>query len=1814
MTTLRVPGIAEPPAAGVEDGRPAAGLLSVRRRGAVRLDAARGTAAPVEIAGVQPEDVVELHLDGDVRIWMRFDDFQREFPAAAARDVDDAVVLSPQLPLGPRTRGVGTLLLQALQVFDVRPQEHAARRLAARLEGGDSRLLHCPLAGPLALAAAPPVLAAGQPALVFLHGTASSTAGSFGALWTPARAAQLRRLQQAYGDACFAFEHRTLSQSPVRNAIDLLIALRPLGGRPLHLVSHSRGGLIGDLLCRVVERGAFTAAEADLYAVGDPDAPADAAVQAERRRELDELAALLDDAATAFPVQRYVRVACPARGTTLASGRLDRWLSIVANLVGRIPGLDQNPLYEAIVDFTLAVARERTNPKTLPGLQAMMPESALVRILNNPARIVDGDLSVVAGDAEGGGVLGTLKLLVPDLFFGGDHDLVVDTRAMYGGAPRRGGARAVFDQGPEVSHFTYFANSRTAELVVAGLTRRDDGDGGFTAPAIPREVPRRALRGPAGPRPVVFILPGIMGTHLAANGSRVWINPLSLAGGGLRKLAIDAPNVDAQALVGLAYGDLVEYLSQSHDVVTFPYDWRRSIADAATDLARALGPHLDAARAGRQPLHLLAHSMGGLVARMLIAQAPELWDRICEHPQGRLVMLGTPNGGSHEITSLLVGVSGTLRKLALVDLRNDRRDLLRIIARFPGVLEMLPEAEAGALDLFTGAAWDRLAAVDDTGWTRPAAAALAAAQVARRRLPVALPHADRVLYVAGCAPATPVALELHLQADPGERLRFAATGQGDGRVPWATGILPGLRTWYMAAAEHGDLANHAPAFPALLDLLLTGTTTRLPTTPPVVLRGVDERFPMPRDVADVVPDEEELARAALGSRRRRRAAPPPAHRVSVSVAHGDLAYARHPVLVGHYAGDTIISAEAVLDRRLDGRLRRRQQLGLYPGAIGTHASVLQHDPYRKPAGAIVVGLGQVGELTAGSLAKSVAAAVRDYAMTVAERPRAPDCPPGTPRLATLTALLIGTGAGGLPVRESVAAIVRAVVRTNAALRLAQLDREVLIDEVEFVEVFADQAIHAARALQSLPGDAELRAAVVVEDPVLVQRAGARRREVFEEGGGWWQRMQIRAVDDGLRFALLTNRARAEVNLVATERGLVDQFLDRATRQPTSSQETARTLFELLLPNALKDRMPTRDALVLVVDEAAARYPWELLEDRWAEGQRPLALERGVLRQLETTAFRERVEITAERTALLIGDPDTQGFATPLPGAAAEVGAVARRLAAGNFAVRTCVHGAPSDVVTALHAGAYRILHLAGHGVHDFAVPPAPTDPAAPPASPRRVSGMVIGNGAFLTPAAVEQMRRVPELVFINCCHLARVDRTAQQLAAPPFDRFAANIAAQFIRIGVRAVVAAGWAVDDAAAETFATTFYDHLLGGMAFGDAVLQARRDTYDRHPGVNTWGAYQCYGDPAYTFVPDGDGWSRPAAPRAVAPAEVVRQLEQLAARARARAEEDDAGLSTELDRLAADIRPDWLRRGDVRAALGIAYGELRRFGPAIAHLRAALAADGTPALVALEQLANFESRAAVDLWTGRADGVADETPATLLEHALDRLRELLALGRTGERLSLLGAVYKRAALLGLGGERLVMLQRMADCYREAHGASDGEPPFAVRDPYPLLNWMLAEVVRGWGGSPSDVDVAAWLRAARAEGERRDRREPDFWSGAVAPDCAVLQHLLDGDLDQAAVRGPIVRAYAALRRRAASPREISSLVEQLEFLLAMTDLVADAGARRRLRGGLERLRADVAAGASPPPDAAPALPDATTEARKPAARPRRRPRRPSR
>ena len=82
----------------------------------------------------------------------------------------------------------------------------------------------------------------------------------------------------------------------------------------------------------------------------------------------------------------------------------------------------------------------------------------------------------------------------------------------------------------------------------------------------------------------------------------------------------------------------------------------------------------------------------------------------------------------------------------------------------------------------------------------------------------------------------------------------------------------------------------------------------------------------------------------------------------------------------------IVSAEAALNDSLGNVLRERFDLGRYPGAIGTFA-IVGHQV--RPKGAIVVGLGEVGELTPERLRDTFGVALKEYALSISQDPLSP---------------------------------------------------------------------------------------------------------------------------------------------------------------------------------------------------------------------------------------------------------------------------------------------------------------------------------------------------------------------------------------------------------------------------------------------------------------------------------------------------------------------------------------------------------------------------------------------------------------------------------------------------------------------------------------------------------------------------------------------------------------------------------------------------------------------------------------------------------
>lgn len=258
--------------------------------------------------------------------------------------------------------------------------------------------------------------------LLLVHGTFSSTVGSFGALSTFAEGQAM--LQQAldHYDLVIGYDHYTLSETPEQNAEAILQSLLPLivdgQGLDLDVMAFSRGGLVF--------------------------------------RYLSEI--LIPDADVAIVCHKAIFVACTNDGTELADDEnwkhlVDFYTNMIAGatrIIGLAPGaaLPTRILRQgikAIGSLVTYLAQDGISNNSVPGVAAMEPDGDFVTALNRTPthRTLPAVQAsyVIASNFEPSGrednvSLGrTLTLKLADGFvdrlMGIDNDLVVNNDSMF---------------------------------------------------------------------------------------------------------------------------------------------------------------------------------------------------------------------------------------------------------------------------------------------------------------------------------------------------------------------------------------------------------------------------------------------------------------------------------------------------------------------------------------------------------------------------------------------------------------------------------------------------------------------------------------------------------------------------------------------------------------------------------------------------------------------------------------------------------------------------------------------------------------------------------------------------------------------------------------------------------------------------------------------------------------------------------------------------------------------------------------------------------------------------------------------------------------------------------------------------------------------------------------------------------------------------------------------------------------------------------------------------------------------------------------
>ena len=173
-------------------------------------------------------------------------------------------------------------------------------------------------------------------------------------------------------------------------------------------------------------------------------------------------------------------------------------------------------------------------------------------------------------------------------------------------------------------------------------------------------------------------------------------------------------------------------------------------------------------------------------------------------------MVGAPHAGSFEAVRWLNGDNETLGKLSLLDITNSKRDIQKIVSRYPGILELLPHDEDQS-DYADAHYWQNLIDTAGRKVPQPRVRDLRAARDSWRTMADLPSDGSFMKSVVGWSRDGTINDLKHLPPDgsglPGReiaRIEYQPTYRGDGTVTWASSRLPGVQMWYVPDAEHEE--------------------------------------------------------------------------------------------------------------------------------------------------------------------------------------------------------------------------------------------------------------------------------------------------------------------------------------------------------------------------------------------------------------------------------------------------------------------------------------------------------------------------------------------------------------------------------------------------------------------------------------------------------------------------------------------------------------------------------------------------------------------------------------------------------------------------------------------------------------------------------------------------------------------------------------------------------------------------------------------------------------------------------------------------
>jgi pimeloyl-ACP methyl ester carboxylesterase len=1061
----------------------------------------------------------------------------------------------------------------------------------------------------------------------------------------------------------------------------------------------------------------------------------------------------------------------------------------------------------------------------------------------------------------------------------------------------------------------------------------------------------------APPKGNVVVIPGFLGSELTAyspGGGQepIWLNVQRLASDGFDRLRIgddacpdpDGEQLKASGVFKRHYGELLLALAARWNVQAFAYDWRQDLNASADRLDTWL-----ASKFSGQPVHLVAHGSGGLVARAFIARHPQRWESMLDkncgaasQRGGRLVLLGTPNHGSIMTVQALAGVAGFVTKLGLLKGLRDRDELLKVVLSFPGLYQLLPAPDLfpDAVRLYQGRTYSDLASVDVEVPQRHFTAARKFHE--SLRAPKGL---DRIHAIQGYGQATYCGIKDFNRLDHLDA--YSATGRGDGVVTLDMARLDGAAN-YFVAEEHAGLTSNHEVLAAIDELLARGCTERLGADPGPFedvrtaqllaqaheqdMRRSEEwtrQVRLAGGEASSLPSdrhlEESLTRDLLSPRQIITKRPPSPSimmkhpRVEIALANDRIAtldcdrYRTRrsdlpvdAIAVGHYLGvkpsgserelDAAIS-RAILDlapeqpiKESDLVLTQYSERGILKGELGQ--PFFLPDPRDHTGNRIIAiaGMGVPGRFGWPELT----VLARELIWSVGRL--------GKRHLAIAS---VGTRFSTVPLADAIKAWIRGLKNAvtgaieSEARHIERLT--ILLQDPRLMEAAHDAILGEIRQLEDRRRlEIEFEPFSLEQLNVFMERGFKRdeqelaeeltrrrlRKNLERDPEPSPTRVTLGLEGSSYHFGALTSEASVPERAVPLDPVLVHQANARLAAETDPDRQLTKGQFlqRLLVPDDLSHALKSAAPVVMMLDRETAKIHWEMVAQYEpaasqsmqgeAEGEGSddpfdrkfeytdffLGTSRGFTRQLRTTFAPPPEPPPPPRRVLRVLVVANPAADAPLPGAEREGHEVADAFEAFNAVYEDLCENrvevsrligpeqaSRTEVLEHLMLRRYDVLHFAGHCIYDEKNP--------------QMSGWVFGRDQRISAYELNRVDRVPRFVFSNACESGVLSGGAS-LYAPGL---APSFAESFFLRGVSNFVCTAWPVDDSAALEFAQWVYYCLLGlrphagpgpkftplaPMPMHAAMRQARLRIAGQPHGVQTWGAYQHYGNPYLRF----------------------------------------------------------------------------------------------------------------------------------------------------------------------------------------------------------------------------------------------------------------------------------------------------------------------------------------------------------------------------